>query len=74
MLFWIYELLWSYWLEVVVVDGRNVEVAVDAFGNAGHFGVVVPVELLSWGYYHEEEGEIFLSFDGEGDDAGGCFD
>ena len=43
--------------------------AVDALGDAAHFGVAVPVESLSLGHYDVEESEFGFAFDGECDDA-----
>lgn len=54
-------------LDVVVVHGGDGEAAVDALAEAGHLGVVVPVEHLPLGHYHEEEGELGLDLYGQGD-------
>lgn len=74
VVFGVNELLGSNLFETVVVDGRYLEVSVDALGDAGHLGVVVPVELLSRRDNYEEQGKFFLAFDRESNDAGGYLD
>jgi hypothetical protein len=44
-------------------------VSVDALGDATHFGVAMPVKLLTLGHYDKEECEFGFSFDGECDAA-----
>lgn len=48
--------------------------SVDALGNSCHFGVIVPVELLTRRHDDKEKSELFLSFDGESDDTGWSLD
>jgi hypothetical protein len=60
-------------VEIAEIQGGNGDMSVDAFGDAGHFGVAVPVEFLSLGYDHVEECELGFPLDGKGDDAVGWF-
>lgn len=51
-------------LEEVVVESGDVYLSVDAFGDAGHLGMAVPVELETVGHEHEEQCELGLDLDG----------
>lgn len=43
----------------------------DAFGNARHLGVAMPVELLTRRDDNKKQRELFLPFDGESHNTGG---
>lgn len=74
MLLGVCVLLGTHCLQKVIIDDRYLEIAVNALREAGHFGVVVPVELLALGNDDEEQGEQFLTLNGQGDDAMRGFD
>lgn len=74
VVFWVDELLRANCFETMVVDSWYFKIAVNALWNTSHFGMVVPVELLSWRDNHEEKSKLFLSLDRQSDYARGSFD
>lgn len=51
------------------VERGDVELPVDALGDAGHLGVAVPVELLTIGHQHKEKREFRLHLDRQSNDG-----
>lgn len=53
-------------LKLLQVEGGDLEVSVEALGNAGHLGVAVPVELFAGRHYHKEKSEFLGLMDRKG--------